>query len=51
MEENKKIKKIFSFHIKVDDLLPTSEEERKEQVLMRKSTTFFKDGMKRLVIF
>lgn len=48
MEENKKIKKIFSFHIKVDDLLPTSEEERKEQVLMRKSTTFFKDGMKRL---
>lgn len=44
----KKLKQLFSFHIKVDDLLPTSEEERKEQVLMRESTTFFKDGMRRL---
>ena len=44
----KKIKQMFSFHIKVDDLLPTTDEERKEQVLMRESTTFFKDGMRRL---
>ncbi len=44
----KKLKKIFSFHIDVDDLLPTTKEERQQQVLMRESISFFKDGMRRL---
>ena len=42
-------KKIFSMHVDVDDFLPASEEEKEYMVQMRPSTTFFKDGMKRLL--
>ena len=42
-------KKIFSMHVDVDDFLPASEEEKASMVKMRPSTTFFKDGMKRLL--
>ena len=42
-------KKIFSMHVDVDDFLPASAEEKKYMVQMRPSTTFFKDGVKRLL--
>ena len=41
-------KKIFSMHVDVDDFLPASAAEKEYMVKMRPSTTFFKDGMKRL---
>ena len=40
--------KIFSMHVNMDDFLPATEEEKAYMVQMRPSTTFFKDGMKRL---
>ncbi|MBP3674513.1 MAG: ABC transporter permease [Oscillospiraceae bacterium] len=39
----------FSLHVDLDDFLPASEEEKAYMVQMRPSTTFFKDGMKRLL--
>ena len=42
-------KKIFSMHVDVDDFLPASDAEKEYMVKMRPSTTFFKDGMKRLM--
>ena len=42
-------KKIFSMHVDVDDFLPASAEEKEYMVQMRPSTTFFKDGVKRLL--
>ena len=42
-------KKIFSMHVDVDDFLPATDEEKAYMVKMRPSTTFFKDGMKRLM--
>lgn len=42
-------KKIFSMHVDVDDFLPATDEEKAYMVTMRPSTTFFKDGMKRLM--
>ena len=42
-------KKIFSMHVDVDDFIPATEEEKAYMVQMRPSTTFFKDGMKRLM--
>jgi len=42
-------KKIFTMHVDVDDFIPASEEEKAYMVKMRPSTTFFKDGMKRLM--
>ena len=41
-------KKNFSLHVNMDDFLPATEEEKAYMVQMRPSTTFFKDGMKRL---
>ena len=38
----------FSLHVDLDDFLPASEAEKAYMVQMRPSTTFFKDGMKRL---
>ena len=38
----------FSLHVDLDDFLPASEAEKEYMVQMRPSTTFFKDGMKRL---
>ena len=42
-------KKIFTMHVDVDDFIPATEEEKAYMVTMRPSTTFFKDGMKRLL--
>ena len=42
-------KKIFSMHVDVDDFLPASDAEKEYMVRMRPSSTFFKDGMKRLM--
>ena len=42
-------KKIFSMHVDVDDFIPASSEDKEYMVQMRPSTTFFKDGMKRLM--
>ena len=39
----------FSLHVNMDDFLPATEEEKAYMVQMRPSTTFFKDGMKRLL--
>ena len=39
----------FSLHVDLDDFLPATEEEKAYMVQMRPSTTFFKDGMKRLL--
>lgn len=41
--------KKFSMHVDVEDFLPASDEEKAYMVQMRPSTTFFKDGMKRLL--
>ena len=41
--------KPFSMHVNLDDFIPATEEEKAYMVQMRPSTTFFKDGMKRLV--
>ena len=58
MDKNKK--KLFTMHIDVDDLIPeeqpltasdfapASDDEKEYMVKMRPSTTFFKDGVKRL---
>ncbi|MBO5130465.1 MAG: ABC transporter permease [Oscillospiraceae bacterium] len=39
----------FSLHVNLDDFAPASEAEKAYMVQMRPSTTFFKDGMKRLL--
>ncbi len=39
----------FNIQINVDDLLPASNEDKAYMVKMRPSTTFFKDGVKRLL--
>ena len=39
----------FSCHVDLDDFLPATDEEKAYMVQMRPSTTFFKDGMKRLL--
>ena len=43
------MKKPFSMHVDMDDFLPATGEEKAYMVQMRPSTTFFKDGMKRLM--
>lgn len=42
-------KKPFSMHVDVDAFIPATEEEKQYMVQMRQSTTFFKDGVKRLL--
>ena len=42
-------KKFFTMHVDVEDFLPASDAEKEYMVRMRPSTTFFKDGMKRLM--
>ena len=39
----------FSMHVDLDDFLPATDAEKAYMVQMRPSTTFFKDGMKRLL--
>ena len=41
--------KKFTMHVDVDAFLPASDEEKAYMVQMRPSSTFFKDGMKRLL--
>ncbi len=42
-------KKPFTLHLNVDAFLPASSEEKAYMVKMRPSTTFFKDGVRRLL--
>ncbi len=42
-------KKPFSLHVDLDDFIPATEEEKEYMVQMRPSSTFFKDGVKRLL--
>ncbi len=42
------MKKKFTMHVDVDSFLPATDEEKSYIVQMRPSSTFFKDGMKRL---
>lgn len=42
-------KKPFSLHVDLDAFMPASEEDKAYMVQMRPSSTFFRDGMKRLV--
>ena len=39
----------LSMHVDLDDFLPATDAEKEYMVQMRPSTTFFKDGMKRLL--
>jgi len=39
----------FTLHVNMDDFIPATGEEKEYMVQMRPSTTFFKDGMKRLL--
>ncbi|MCF7930170.1 MAG: ABC transporter permease [Acholeplasmataceae bacterium] len=48
---DKKVKlynKPFSFHVNVDSFIPATAEERRQQILLRESTSFWKDGLRRL---
>jgi len=45
VELNKKL----SMHVNLDDFIPATDAEKEYMVQMRPSTTFFKDGMKRLL--
>lgn len=45
---NKK-KNPFSLHVDLDDFIPATEAEKEYMVQMRPSSTFFKDGVKRLL--
>jgi hypothetical protein len=42
-------KKLFTMHVDLDDFLPATDSEKEYMVKMRPSTTFFKDGVKRLM--
>ena len=42
-------KKPLSFHVNMDDFIPATEAEKEYMVQMRPSSTFFKDGVKRLM--
>ena len=42
-------KKPFSLHVNLDAFMPATEEEKAYMVQMRPSTTFFRNGMKRLL--
>ena len=43
------MKKRFTMHVDVDSFLPATDEEKSYIVQMRPSSTFFKDGIKRLL--
>ena len=42
-------KKFPSLHVNVEDFIPATDEEKEYLVQMRPSSTFFKDGVKRLL--
>jgi oligopeptide transport system permease protein len=41
-------KKLLSMHIDMDAFMPATNEQKEQQVHMLPSTTFFKDGMRKL---
>ena len=41
-------KKFFSFHVDLDSFIPATDKDKEYLVQMRPSSTFFKDGIKRL---
>ena len=43
------MKNPFSMHVDLEDFIPATAEEKEYMVQMRPSTTFFKDGVKRLL--
>lgn len=43
------VKKRYSFHVNLDSFIPATEAEKEYMVQMRPSSTFFKDGVKRLL--
>jgi len=45
---NPKKKKKFTFHVDLDSFMPASDKDKEYMVQMRPSTTFFRDGVKRL---
>ena len=47
--QQKNKKPFFSAQVRLDDFAPASESDKAYMVKMRPSTTFFKDGMKRLL--
>ncbi|MFZ7133662.1 MAG: ABC transporter permease [Eubacteriales bacterium] len=49
MKENGLKKNPLSFQLNVDDFLPAEAEEKQEQVIMRESVTYWKDGFQRLL--
>ena len=49
MDKMKKPFKFPSLHLNVDSFMPASDEEKEYLVQMRPSSTFFKDGVKRLL--
>ena len=44
-----KFKMPFNFHVNMDSFIPATAEEKEYMVKMRPSSTFFKDGIKRLL--
>ncbi len=49
MKDFKDIRKAFSMHVDLDDFIPATDEEKAYMVQMRPSSTFFRDGVKRLL--
>lgn len=47
MEDMKLKKNPLSFHLDADDFLPANEDEKQQLDIMRESTTFWKDALKR----
>ena len=45
---NNKKKKLFTLHTDLDAFMPASDKDKEYMVQMRPSSTFFKDGVKRL---
>ena len=43
------MQKKFTMHVNVDDFIPATDSEKEYMVQMRPSSTFFKDGVKRLL--
>ena len=49
MKDFKDIRKKFSMHVDLDAFIPATDEEKAYMVQMRPSSTFFRDGVKRLL--
>ena len=49
MSDFKDIRKKLSMHVDLDAFIPATDEEKDYMVQMRPSSTFFRDGVKRLL--